>query len=163
MLQIRDIGHLEKFKEFLRSDHTIIKNEERGWARLDISSNKLSKELQHFGVVPRKSGVSEVIGLEHDSHFWRGIIDGDGTIGIYKNSPYIYLCGSEILMNQFKKYIGAFVKNNSGRVTCHLNNTYQIAVYGKTASMLCYILYGNCNISLSRKHEKAIANIRRAA
>lgn len=108
------------------------------------------------GIVPKKSLIAKVIGLVYDRHFWRGVVDGDGWIGVRNGHDVdkIILTGSYFLLCQFKKFIekniqGAIVRiKQEGRFS-------RLYVYSITARMLARLLYHDCRIALERKLKKA--------
>jgi DNA-binding transcriptional regulator WhiA len=176
-IQINDIKHIEKFKNFLESEHkiTIISSEKikkqksnthlnpQGQVLFSVSSNKLCETLEKYGVVERKSLKEKVSDdLLYNKDFWRGCIDGDGTLydyekrkGIKHFYPRVLLNGSIDLILQFKKFCenilnikGSFFKSGP---------LYRFSVKGKNAYKLINYLYKDTNISLDRKQK--IANI----
>ena len=89
--------------------------------------------------------------------FWRGVIDGDGSVGITsKNEPFISLVTkSEFLKEEYLKFL---FKNFN--ITKKLNrnkrdNVYNIVVKNKNAVDLAKLLYDNDSIHLNRKYNKA--------
>ena len=82
-----DVEHVLKFKAFLGAEHRVIIKEAHGFANgrpqavLSFTSWKIVAFLISHGIVPNKSltlQVSDV--LASSSDFWRGMIDGDGSI-----------------------------------------------------------------------------------
>src|SRR5262249_18328696 len=66
------------------------------------------------GIVPGKSlkaavELTSVQGLEGSTHFWRGCVDGDGSVGLASNRgeliPYINLVGMRPLLEQFAAFV----------------------------------------------------------
>jgi hypothetical protein len=87
-LQERDLMHLQAFQRFIGSSHrlyhrvnykTIVPSKSY---ELSFSSPKMASTLVSYGFVPKKSKVAKVQLLEDNRNFWRGAIDGDGTISI---------------------------------------------------------------------------------
>lgn len=58
-------------------------------------SREQAEQFSEYGIVPRKS-MKEVPpqGLIHDIDWWRGMIDGDGSLGLYRGCPQLSICGS---------------------------------------------------------------------
>jgi hypothetical protein len=126
-LSVRDLAHVEKFKEFVGSSNKIgirpattsvvngraVKSGPS--AHFRFSSKRIAEHLIAFGVVPRKSPIAKVIGLEFDRDFWRGVIDGDGCVTwqtLRRHNyvmPHITLCGSRALMDQFSTFIHSII------------------------------------------------------
>jgi len=133
-------------------------------ARIAFTSQKMVKRLAECGVVPLKSAITEVKldKLKFNKHFWRGVIDGDGHIGIDKN-PRSYCkfhlgnSGSKTLMEQYKTYIKTIVPRFRGSVRKHPQgeNTYTVQTAERIAQEIAKELYGGANIYLERKMEIA--------
>lgn len=175
-LQHGDIGHVRKFKEFLKSGHkveefkreTTFKDRTRyktisSVCRLQFRSQKIVDDLAKYGITPNKSLTAKVIGLENNTHFWRGVIDGDGSIGETINQgtlgnvpwPVVTLCGSADMIQQFIDFVNILHPNKrrihkeSGR------NLYNARYVCKTAIKIIEALYKDAPISLDRKQSKA--------
>ena len=111
-LSIVDIGHIEKLKKALKSDHKIILsklNGEVNIATLRISSSELSDGLQKYSIEPRKSAkhkFSYLIPPNLLKHYFRGYFDGNGGISRHKQSKWkISNCASEDFLNQFSLWL----------------------------------------------------------
>lgn len=128
-----------------------------------FSSKRDAEALAKFGIVPKKSLTPNIIGLENDRNFWRGVLDGDGWIGVRNghDGDKIILTGSYPLLCQFKKFI---VKNISGSIVSirPFGKYSRLYVYSNTARMLARLLFGNCLIALERKLKKAHQMLRGA-
>jgi len=165
-LSVKDVTHIRRFREFLKSKHKITVytyNTNFGrttQARFAFISPSIWHRLLNLGVKPRKSkGCSIDDSLAVDRDFWRGIIDGNGSVYISRSGktkvPFIQLCACSKLAEQFKNY----VKKLTG---C----TYAIS---KTSSQFCFTvkcngwnaycviktLYKDANVALKRKQKTA--------
>lgn len=161
-LQSGDLKHIYKFRYFLKSDHPITDDNQGLAKRIRINSKQISESLSNYGIVNKKSLIAKVKLLELDRDFWRGVVDGDGTIGIrekitwYKTTPhkYIYpyfiLIGSEKLMIQFKLFAEYYLVNLNV-IKIRNKNLYRVGCVGKPAEILTDLLYSNSNIYLDRK------------
>ena len=71
--------------------------------------NFCEKEPTVYGFTPRKSwdGCITDQRLLNSRHFWRGMIDGDGSIGYRKRDgyPLLSLVGTKIMIDQFRYFI----------------------------------------------------------
>ena len=152
-LATRDGEQVERFRAFLRSSHTIGRS--HGQVRLAIKSRKLCSDLAVYGIVPRKSTVAQVVGLEGNRDFWRGVVDGDGNI--YYSAPlgfwYLRLVGSRRMMEQFL----AFAKRLTP-TTASVRPHKSIAIVclgGVHAAAILYALYHDAPVALRRKEQIA--------
>ena len=74
---------------------------------LRFTSKHIAEILVAHGIVPRKSLIAKVIGLENNPHFWRGVFDGDGYFKNKdgKDGDRMVLTGSNDLCAQFEEFI----------------------------------------------------------
>lgn len=93
--------------------------------------------------------------------FWRGIIDGDGSLGIRKcqtkigTEPYISLTTqSEFLKLAYHEYILKITGFNEQNKRNKRDNIYNIVLTKAHCWNLCETLYKNDTIHLKRKYEK---------
>jgi len=170
-LKYDDRAHLEKFARAIKLTGKILDRERKR------EEGKISKECQICfkskimwesltakGILPEKSKnlippkVSE--NLEH--HFWRGMIDGDGTIPVMTCQSYrrslIQLCGTYEVCIEFKNFaerifgsIGTIFKDG---------NNYFVGSEGKIADKLINLLYHDARIYLDRKYALAMKKFR---
>lgn len=103
-LSVKDRKHLERFRDWIGSGHAIYekdhldpKNNVQRSCCLQIASSQLCADLKKWGVVERKTGnerPAEVLLTNRD--FWRGCVDGDGSV--YAGACRVYLSGGESLV-----------------------------------------------------------------
>jgi hypothetical protein len=178
----RDVDHVYAFRQFLGATHRIRVKPTNGsgtfMADFRVKSDRLSNVLSSFGVVPRKTRVAKVIGLESSRDFWRGCIDGDGSVclvkavegtayGVY---PVIALCGASLaLLEQFASYIRSVIpsarmgvkkpqiKNGLIRGKTFTVNlpVSQVSLKGQHAIQMIRHLYSGARVSLTRKADTA--------
>jgi hypothetical protein len=157
-----DYSHLEKFRDFLKCTNLIRQKKKKYLGAIVIqyylrfTSKHIAEILIAYGIVPRKSLVARVIGLEDDRHFWRGVFDGDGYFKNKdgKDGDRMVLTGSNDLCAQF----GEFIKKNipGSRVTIKKIREYsKLYIYSDTARAVAKLLYSDCEIALKRKMVKA--------
>lgn len=151
-LQIRDIIHLENFRSFLKSGRKISIYTWKAfkYAQFSVQSEILANRLQAFGIVERKTSKAEATTyLANNRHFWRGVMDGDGSLRLTQNRwPLIQLSGSEKLMNQFIR----FARLKNCHYTIHARrNSFQVCLTGEGAKTMAKILYCRSNVFLDRK------------
>lgn len=151
-LKTTDADHLRRLRSFLQYEGQVATRDNGRYCALEINSARLAASLRRYGVVERKSCGASVIHLNTNLHFWRGLIDGDGTLYLYKNMyPALSLCGSEAILNQFADYVKTnfpLIKRLSIR---ECRSIKQVAVAGRSAIALTRHFYGDCSIALERK------------
>lgn len=146
------------------------KQKKRDCYVLRISSKEMYYDLLNLGIRPNKSRdmfdvnrLKDVIPNELLVHFFRGAVDGDGTITLspsvsYDFSPRVMLCGT---CYEFILWFNEFFKNTASvqiRNRKHKPNLltmYNSCFSGNNAIDVCYKLYNNTNIALPRKHKRA--------
>lgn len=156
-----DKKHVESFKSFLGChNHKICVHKNsasrNNLATLRIASQKLTDKLISYGVTPRKSLTAKAPPqLRLNRHFWRGVIDGDGSLTVCnKKYPVINLSGSQFICQQFVDYVKTIVPKCFAKV--HPTKTiYGFATSGQYAIEIIKTLYSNCNVALDRKLKKA--------
>lgn len=153
-LHSKDVGHLEKLLKFMESDHNVYP---RGnTASISISSKRIVDSLARFNILPNKSlAYKPTEYLANSSHFWRGMIDGDGCIHISKNGELsLCLCSGSIeCIEMFEKWVK---KHCSTTAKIHKRSCYYFTIGGKFAKKIINELYGKPhNYSLDRKYELA--------
>ena len=163
-LQAQDEGHLIKFRDFIGSDQRITRGEgeRRGkihpYCRIQINSAKIVNDLKEYGIIENKMYISYVVeALKRNRHFWRGLIDGDGSL--FKRSMggwSLALTGSKDVVESFREFV-SFFTDSCPKINC-ADRTYSV-YYGGTALVkpLADLFYTNSIIHLDRK--KNLANI----
>ena len=166
-LRIRasDIVHLRKLVAFLKSDIPITLHESTSpitfptktfVCSLVFYSKRIYGVLKTYGIIHKKSMNKGVIFLELDRHFWRGIIDGDGTVARSNATgrPEMSLVGNKEIVYQFLD----FVKHHCPpcRATPKpKKNIWCIRITGEIALHIIKLMYMGCDIALDRKNEIA--------
>lgn len=174
-LSIHDSEHLKKFKKALSSEHLIKKHTNSNMMGIAIYSKKMFNDLVKHGVISNKTKIIRPIKLDNDlvHHYWRGIFDGDGCIGVHRKDPYkrgwreswvIQLTGNKYILNGFKEYANS-VCGTFATVRARQGG-YIIGIVGNNiVPKLANSLYKNVNIStcLQRKYNiyrKMVEDIR---
>lgn len=163
-----DKDHIGKFRTFVKSTHKISRyiNKKTGrvYYSISFSCKLMADDIAKYGIVPKKWFIAKVKGgMEDDRDLWRGVIDGDGTLGIYQKKtangmirsiPYISLTGNLYICHQFK----AFLEQRTGLPMPEIipyRNSYQFSVSDHRAVRAIKLLYENCSVALDRKLEIA--------
>jgi hypothetical protein len=168
-LQKRDKDHIDKkFRSFVGSTHKlgcyINKKTKKVYYSLSFSSEIMANDLVVYGVRTRKWFVAKVKGgIESDRDTWRGAIDGDGHLGIYKRRknnvtirlvPYISLTGNLYVCHQFKAFLEHQIGMPMPNVISY-KKSYFFSVSDHRAVRAIKLLYEDCAIALDRKLEIA--------
>ena len=167
-LSAKDKAHVKRFREFLKSKHKItVYTYDTSFgrttqARLAFISPSIWERLRALGIKPRKTeGCSIDSSLAFDRDFWRGVIDGDGSVLLAnskhsKRQAIIRLNGCLQLLNQFQAYVTA-VTGNTYKISIHptVKNFGELKLGSKPAQQLISTLYANASIALTRKLKKA--------
>jgi len=171
-LQTQDKKHIQKCLDFLETDYKIKLKKSRG-ANLgylvkgelfgfQITNPKLVDDLISHGFTTKKSESGSITNenLLNSRHFWRGLIDGDGSIGFISKAPSFSLIANEEMMGHFYNYIyrevlfdkifrTAYQLKSGQSFAHHIHFEYN------DAKLLVDHFYSNCTIYLDRKMEKA--------
>jgi hypothetical protein len=158
-LQISDVKHVYKFRKALNSNHPIKKY--RNSYICQIHSKSIVKSLKKYNIIPNKCKIITMpeLNANLESHFWRGVFDGDGTIGYrevkkHKNW-YISIVGNKFLLKQFENFVKQ-VCNTRASIK-EKNSSYSFSINGNSlSSQLADSIYINSypEIRLSRKYKK---------
>jgi len=156
---VRDVDHLKAFRRFLGSNHHVTRS--RKEVKIAVASARLVQKIGRYGVIPRKAKRSRVIGLSRNRHFWRGVIDGDGSLIIERPTrtfpggfPILILYGSESLLEQFRVFIRRVWPAYNGRVM-QRTGCCRITLKGNAAFHAIQVLYARSSVALPRKLERA--------
>jgi len=154
-LSVRDRSHLLKLKEALSAENKIY--ERQNLCSLVITSKRLSDSLKDLGVKPRKSKSSgETVKIPNNlsSHFWRGMIDGDGHFSTSQRT--IVLAGNEQSISDFSEWVHTTAPDATTRPYKEVK-TWKAHVCGDSATKVARVLYRNSSkdTRLNRKYERA--------
>jgi hypothetical protein len=163
-----DLQHILKFKEFLCSSHKIGRYANKRWGNVSHSisfrSEKIANALAKYGCVSRKCFKVKIKGgLEYDRDLWRGIIDGDGCLGVHERKdsgrrvPYISLTGTKTVCFQFRDFLEKKLGESMPSNVIFYKRSYLFMVSDHRAVKAIKLLYRNCTIALERKLQRANA------
>ena len=164
-LQESDQAHLLKFRSALKSDMPIhcynVKNSRA--CSLSIFSLRLTNALAKLGVHPRKSFDLKPAPISSSlaSHYWRGLLDGDGSISIQKPNEdhgfyaiLVSFAGSREIVSGFTRFVktitySAAVPHAKGRI-------FTVQFGGMTLPQrILSALYNDASVYLDRKCDLA--------
>lgn len=167
-LSERDECQMDAFKAFVNSTHRTYREAAGkpgryggfGTVKVTFSSKRIVADLARFGIVRDKTHTARAAGgLEHDRHFWRGVIDGDGTLGrgrVYPFLPYLSLVGSRPLLEQFTVWMATACPGSALGVYPN-GNIFRTGTHGRFALAAIQALYADASIALPRKRETAMS------
>ena len=169
-LALKDIDHLEKFRNFLKLTteiKTVLRNGHYA-CRLYVRNKHLWGTLNNLGCVPCKSLILEFPKKEIFKnnkmfilHFIRGYVDGDGCLSYYWNKQHtsintqVSIVSTENFLNSIKKLFGnkhGYIHNKSSKDW--ENKAYQLTFNGAIARKFARYLYEKATIYMQRKYEK---------
>ena len=151
--------HIEKFQEFLGSNYTIgdisasLLGKIYFSSQISINSSQIVDDLAKYGVVQNKT--KRVIADEKlidNPHFWRGIINADGSINKKKNLQLS--AQSSDIVQQFSDFVqrhnpeGKDHFQYNGNVWKEKNREYYQTQLGKIATVYIIKILGYNDLSL---------------
>lgn len=175
-LKLSDRGHIEKFRAFLGSTHKI----GTGWSKsgfgggpsaaYGVRSQGLASALIAYGMVSVKPERRPRMGLEDSRDFWRGMVDGDGTVSTRQHRrktiapviyPYVALNGQRAIGDDFVSFLHR--RGLGGDINPARHDT--IFVTGTAGPGLAVeiirLLYDGATVALDRKLAAARAILAR--
>ncbi len=98
--------------------------------------------------------------LASSRHFWRGVVDGDGSIRIDRGSgiPSLSVVGSPALMRQLAGFLGGCFVDGSPPVPHRHGQSSKVllvSLRGRRAVAAIQILYADASDALARKRARA--------
>jgi hypothetical protein len=154
----RDLQQIVKLRSFLGSSHKIcIGNKRHPSYQFHVASNQLCQRLCSLG---RYEGqVSPE--LVNSRHFWRGLADGDGSLGCYakrpgsKPSAQFRLCGERRLLLAFTHFLRADGTTGANLTVRPHKSIYSVGTTGWSAARIVQLLYEDAPVALDRKADTA--------
>lgn len=161
-LAAKDTGHVQKFADFIGTNTVRVNKRPasdapaRYDARYVISNRELAATLVSYGVTPRKTYTAKACDeLAMSVDFWRGYMDGNGTLRYRRRGNHVGAClsicgGSEKIIGQFSAFARSHIDAvcrvfmNKGAWTANLQGS-------NTAVELVRLMYGHGGVSLDRK------------
>jgi hypothetical protein len=157
---LKDKEPLEIMRNIVNHDKEIVSiNDGRHW-RLTLKSVYLINRLRELGVGPAKSltiKCPDNIPTEFISHFVRGVIEGDGSVIVDKNSNRLFVninSASQAFIDGVEKLI-PFKGSKFVQMKNRINPLWRLSYTGKTALALCNWIYqDSTDLRLTRKYQK---------
>lgn len=158
-LAIKDLHHIEKFKEFLKRNGKILIDDIR--CRISFKNKHIHKSLINLGCVPKKSLIltfpsTDKVPKNLQRHFIRGYFDGDGCFCNTKKTFEISIIGTQDMLQNICE-ISNIDKHKIYSINTKSSEVKRIVLGSKKdiENFLDFI-YQKSNISLDRKYEKYI-------
>ena len=152
----KDVGHVESFQRFIGTNRPIGLSQRR--AVLSVDSAPLVADLVRYGITPRKTFTASVVPeLAANTHFMRGMLDGDGCLSWnkprppknYLPQPVVGLVGTQAVCEAFAAFIRSRFPDVAANVRPH-KRIWCVGITGRTAGVLAAELYAT-GVSLPRK------------
>jgi hypothetical protein len=152
----QDADHVEAFRQFVGAGNPVSIRQNRCGregavcqpiVRVSFSSIVMASALARYGIGPRKSLTAEVSGgLEASLDFWRGVTDGDGSLGQLvrgqRTYPTFDVCGSLPSMRQFVSFAADRISRFRSNPVFNGKNNWRVRACGETARLIISLLYG---------------------
>jgi hypothetical protein len=159
-LKESDAGHLRKLKADMASESPVYPVPRDRGTEIVMSSRHLVESLIRLGVTPRKSlTATPWDGPGHlMRHYWRGMVDGDGTIvkhGGRVNQWHLGFLGSEAVVEAFRVWAVAITGSVADKYPKGNIWAWKAGGLGSPQA-LARELYGGSTVYLDRKYERAL-------
>lgn len=159
----KDKEQVESFSAFLDAGNKSIYKTSRNTYIFSATSRQIKKDLEYFGVLPRKSKTARVPNAEVliNRDFWRGMIDSDGCLGKIsnRNAPYVsFGSGSRELVVQYTEFLSHHHLFNGNQIYSRKdveNGFWFFVTRCELASDLARFLYQDATVALQRKRATA--------
>ena len=157
-LKTSDAAHIAAFHRWLGYTGKIMVRAPRGTDTgshlVTVYCRRLCDDLAKYGVTARKSFTAKVSDdLAFNRHFWRGMVDGDGTVAWQRSGAYWYcyvqLVGSLDSVTQFRDFTRSIAPSNYN--VRPKNNIWCYRMVADPAWIVIRELYRDSPISLARK------------
>lgn len=163
-LQARDEPILRQIASLFKSEGykpaiTISTKEDRDYCVLRITNQQLIHQLETIGITARKTFTVPFLGFLPDSilpDYYRGIIDGDGSVYVRKNSLVSEVCSASsgfiASLNDNLPRLGIPTHRIETRIRNRKRPLYRIVFWRHAPVFLQSIYYPNC-LCLERKRD----------
>lgn len=161
-INTKDIDILEKLKSYLGSRNKIstrIVQGKHSVSQFSFSDKEIVNRLIANGLTSRKSTKESIPdNLQYNRHFWRGLIDADGSLVIKRSSKVftLSLVGSKETAEKFKLFCDTVV-GSEAKIRLHSGskNVYYCTVCGQKSRKIVSLLYKDSQVYLERKYQIA--------
>ena len=155
---------LYEFKRYIKSEGNIFTSNARNISSFTISSNKTKNDLQKLGVSSNKTMVVKYPDIPENlqSHFMRGVFDGDGCISLrtdkrdnQQRGQFNICSGSYDFIKEYYDRLVNYCKlSGKNKIRCP-KGTYYVVDWGGLSDIenIYSFLYKDANVFLNRKKE----------
>lgn len=164
-LQASDIDILHKLKNIFTCESYITTRKRDTNFKSDYESCSLSiydldtrNSLKEYIPVGKKSNIILMPENIIEIDYWRGVFDGDGSLGLTKDKiPFVSLVTkSECLANNFKTFVHKILNIEMCTSRNSRDGVYNLMLTKENAQLLCSILYYEDCLCLKRKKDKSV-------
>jgi hypothetical protein len=151
-LGIADCAHLYKLRDALQSTHKV-STSNRSCAFV-IRSSEMAASLATHGILPNKTFSTNAaqVTSELAKHYWRGVIDGDGTFA--KDGSSLALAGDYDVVLAFQTFVLSHCPEVKATVR-KSENIYAFCIRRQATKCMLQLLYKGATIYLDRKYQRA--------
>lgn len=151
-LAVKDKNHLYKLKHALQAEQNVSANQEHASCSFTIRSAQMVEDLAKHGVHPRKTHTTFAPELASflQSHYWRGVFDGDGCIFLANKS--LCLVGNFQILSGFRDFCATVYPTLRSTVRSK-ETIFQYSMKGEGALSVLDAMYAHATVSLDRKFE----------
>lgn len=155
-LGLKDLIHLEKFKEFLQFEGKIYIDNKVGRCRLCFQDVKIVEDLKKTGCINKKSLVLTFPKIKDElmHHFVRGYFDGDGCISSPERSISVQIVGTKNFLESIHDLVNIPKYKIKHRQLKHAKEVNISVFSGEDARNFGKYIYYNSTIQLERKKER---------
>jgi hypothetical protein len=150
-----DADILYKIKDALEYEGPVT-HSSRGTVRLSIFNRKICKDLADKGIPIQDKTENmfwpETLPQELESHFVRGLFDGDGSIYQKQNSICVQFLGNESVLNSLKNSLPILSKRRVRKR--NYGNIWDLQYSYRMAEAIIGWMYQDATIYLQRKYDK---------
>ncbi len=127
-----------------------------GNPKLGVQNRALSDGLARWGVVsPKTHTASTHPALLNDRDYWRGVIDGDGSLCVGADGRrFLTLVGSQPICSQWLAFAQTCEVGQRVNVRPH-KRIFSVHLSGRQAEVMARVLYRDAVLALPRKLEVA--------
>lgn len=117
-----DKSHIQNCLKFFKTNYKTVTRTGFGFNKyykqygFQITNKKIINDLISYGFTQRKSWNGSITNkkLLNSCHFWRGMLDGDGSIGfIKKDIPSIGLIATKKMSEEYNRYVYKYILFNN--------------------------------------------------